>query len=170
MWDDLQGLGTISKWALWGMRIGGLVVGISGITELIVSRRMDTLKAEFKNTPPVISVDLLPPLTAGSHIFRLLIESKNLVPFQFKYGIVRQDNTYTESTIWLEWPSFYPTKDNKQIWRDVKIDPRVLVDGYAALLFHYRSVYSHELNDPPNLSGVIKQEYTVSNLGIKKLE
>ena len=110
-----------------------------------------------KKTAPNIEANLA---VAGSQKVRLILESKNLIPFEILWRVVTL-NSKIVGGIPLDWKKIYPTTDRHTFYLEEEIDFAQIVDNYLELRLNYRSIYAEEMN-LPGLSGYLAQKYRLS--------
>jgi hypothetical protein len=157
MWNDLQSVEALGKTAMWLSVVLAFLAGIAGVVRVVASSRAETLTVERKKTPPSFEVQLQ---RSGRDTLVVLIESKNLIPFECQWKIVTRDNRLVNG-IPLDWTKVYPTPQNKLFRVFEHIDLTKVRDNYLEIRFDYRSTYAAEMN-LPSLSGKLIRSYRLS--------
>lgn len=157
MWNDLQSIEALGKTATWFSVGLAFLAGIAGLVRVVASSRAETLTVEKKKTPPSLEVRLQ---RSGRDSLLVLIESKNLIPFECQWVIVTHDNRVV-SGLQLDWAKIYPTLQNKLFHESEQIDLTKVRDNYIEIRFDYRSIYAAEMNLPA-LSGKLTRSYKLS--------
>lgn len=157
MWDDIAAVGNLSRFATFASVLFAFLAGLAGIVVVIADNRKQTLNAEFMNTPPALDVSIR---TGEDHQFYVVIEAKNLIPFEFQYIIVTQGNTVL-SGVPLEWTKVYPKKGAMLFQHRENLALERVKGGYAELVFDYRSLFAVEIGHA-GLSGRLLKKYQLS--------
>ncbi len=148
--------------------IGIIIIFVGGVFvlgEIYLDKHQIDLAQKFKRTAPEMSIDLIildiRRNKPNNRTFRLSIEPKNEVPFEFKWKLLTTKNKYINPTIQLDWSKVYPNSKIKYWYEDKIIDINGVIDDYVQLKFDYKSIYLAELNMPELKDTIIKQ-YTLS--------
>ena len=141
----------------------GLIVALLGqflgktIEEVEKKRQL-----ERKLTPPEFTINLK---YIDNRTYLLLIQSDNLIPFEFKVAILDDQNTYL-SGIPLDWGKIYPKEKSRNFNDSIRLNKNS--PNIIKLKFDYKSVWAEEMN-MKDLSGNLYQRYRVSSQGLELL-
>ena len=160
-WNDTDCLAKLAKSAPYAFIALGFLVALGG---QFVKTRIDSRVAVLnhrtetrrKNTPPLIDVRLGNSSRTGETL--LEIKAKNEIPFTARWSVVTTRNEVV-SGIMLEDFEAHPAKEKSRLLVKVSINADKVRENYIELRFSFTSLYSAELNNPPNLKGEIDKKY-----------
>ena len=164
-WNDTDCLEKLAKAAPYAFIALGFLVAVGG---QFVKTRIDIRVAvlnqraeeQRKNTPPLIDVRLRNSSSTGETL--LEIKAKNEIPFTARWSVLTTRNEYV-SGIMLDDFEVHPTEEESRFLVKVHINGDKVRKNYIELRFTFTSLYSAELNDPPNLKGGIVKKYRYSS-------
>jgi hypothetical protein len=142
--------------------IGAGVTNIQG--ELAVKRQQEEEADRIRRTAPVLNPTLI--AQARDKVY-LCIESKNLIPYKFRYYIVGSTNVVLGG-LPIEMQTVYP-KPSGQDWTNPlcipkEIDLDSVREHYLRLRFYYQSLSYEELQLPGH-AGKIGARYNIESNG-----
>jgi len=112
-----------------------------------------------KHTPPKFIINLK---YKDIKSYLVLIQSENLIPFEFKVSILNDQNVFL-SDIQIDWAQIYPQETARNFNYAVSLNnnpPNII-----KLKFDYKSVWAGEINKQ-ELSGCLTQRYKVNSSGL----
>ena len=159
-WNDTDCLAKLSKALPYALTVLGVLVAIGGFVKTRVDSRLAELnqrtEVERKNTPPALDVRL--GNSSRTRETLLEIKAKNEIPFTARWSVLTTRNALV-SGIMLKDFEAHPTKEQRQFLVKLPINADKVRENYIELHFTFKSLYSAELNDPPNLKGTIVKKY-----------
>ena len=87
-----------------------------------------------------------------------MLEFSNDIPVEANWH-VKTRNDRLVSGWQTEKAEVVPTENRRRFVYRLPINADQVVDDYLELVFRYASVYSTELNDPPDLRGEVVKQY-----------
>jgi hypothetical protein len=125
----------------------------------IMAVQQERQQAEvIRRTAPDINPFLR--IRADGRLF-VMIDCRNLVPFEFKSIITRPDGTLIHIEIPLEMSKVYPASGNTLFNQETSINVKEVAGGDIELRFDFKSLSSDELKLPGH-RGRIVRKYRVS--------
>jgi len=126
-------------------KLDEIQTGVSSIKGELESKKEQEEEAERKRrTAPLLAVSLV-PIAVGK--VNLCINSKNLIPYEFRYFIVDSKNTVLGGFP-LSMETVYPTSGNELYCIPKDIDLTSIPDRYIELRFTFKSLSYDELHLP----------------------
>ena len=164
-WNDTDCLAKLAKAVPYTFIALGFLFAMSGqFVKTLIDSRVAALnknaEAQRKNTPPLIDVRLGNSSSTGETL--LEIQAKNEISFTARWSVLTTRNGLV-SGILLEDFEAHPTKEKSRFLVKVPIQGERVRENYIELHFTFTSLYSAELNDPPNLKGEIVKKYRYFN-------
>ena len=159
--DSEATLARVATYVPYAFLLLGTAVAASGIyLKSRIDDRVDDLRerasAERKNTPPSLTARLGRNDSSGEIL--LEVQFTNDIPIEANWHVQTRGNELV--TGWQTSPNeLVPTEDRKRFLYRVSINNEKVLDHFIELVFRYRSAYSAELNNPPELGGKIFKKY-----------
>ena len=164
-WNDTDFLSKLAKVVPYAFIALGFLFAMGGqFVKTWIDSRVAVLnqrtEAQRKNTPPLIDVQLGNSSRTGKTL--LEIQAKNEIPFTARWSVLTTRSGLV-SGIMLDDFEAHPTKEKSRFVVKVSINADKVRENYIELHFTFTSLYSAELNEPPNLKGTIVKKYRYFN-------
>lgn len=133
--------------------------GVSNITgELATQREREEEAERIRRTPPRIDAYLVP---VGKGKVNLQIKSNNLIPFEYRYDIVTEDNLIV-APFPVSMAKIYPDKNHMLFFLTTDLQLERIKNHYLELRFTFQSLSNEELHLPGH-EGAIVRKYRIGD-------
>ena len=161
IWSDIDALGKLARILPYVFILLGFVVAASGqffksIVEARIGELESTALTAHKNTKPIVNAFLGHSARTGKKL--LVMDAENDIPFKASWYIATENDVLV-SPIMMSQVEIFPTKDNRRFSKEITINSEKVTNEYIELRFSYESVYSSEMNHPPQLHGAVTEKY-----------
>lgn len=145
--------------AKWASATFAFLAAATSLVAILADSAIEDWRKQIRSTLPIVDVELkqLEDLR-----FYVLVESKNLIPFEFTWVAVTQRDIII-SPIMMGWETVYPTKDRHVFAYETTLQLERVIEDYVELRFQYRSAYSAEQNYPDALKEEKILKYKLAN-------